>query len=460
MELLDTARFLLWGVWHYRAVRMSPAALRAVQQRRLRRLLRHAAARSPFYRAKFAGIDLGRCRLADLPVTTKEEMMADFDRVVTDPRVRRAELERYTAGPGEPAAPFLGRYPVCHTSGSQGQPLLVVHDPLVLDLLFSFQMMRGNVAFGPLELVSRPRAPARLAVLSSARGLAPSVMAWRHAPAAFFRCVRVLTARADDPALVEKLNAFRPTALTSFPSALEPLAREAGRLRALGELRQVTTHSEQLTDATRRRLREAFGVPVVDNYALGECLFLSNGCRAGPGTHVNADWAILEVVDRHNRPVPPGTAGDKALVTNLANAVQPFIRYEVPDRVVMATGGCGCGSRLPRVERIDGRSADVFRVRAAGGERLLSVYVFQSAFNDLLDVREWQATQLGPNVVLVRVEMVPGRPFDAERIRRLLREQTDAAGLDGSLELRLEVVERLEADPATGKFSRFLRADA
>src|SRR5204863_10195 len=80
-----------------------------------------------------------------------------------------------------------------------------------------------------------------------------------------------------------------------------------------------------------------------------ECNFLTNGCPAGPGSHVNADWAILEVVDDEYRPVPPGELGRRVLLTNLSNRAQPLIRYEVNDRVRLdAAGPCACGSRLPR----------------------------------------------------------------------------------------------------------------
>src|SRR5262249_54631872 len=147
---LEITRFCLWGMYQARASR-SPRRLRALQERRLRRLLWHAAQRSPFYAEKFQGIDLGHCALADLPVARKGELMAPFARVVTDPLVRRADLERFIDDPANVSRLFLGRYPVCHTSGSQGQPLIVVQDRLSLDLLFTFQMSRGNIAyrFGP-----------------------------------------------------------------------------------------------------------------------------------------------------------------------------------------------------------------------------------------------------------------------------------------------------------------------
>src|SRR5262249_47803285 len=135
MSLIDTLRFSLWGMLQARASGAPPRRVRALQERRLRRLLRHAAARSPFYRDRCGGLARARCTLADLPVTTKGALTAHFDEVVPAPQVRRADLEQFLDAPANVNRLFLGRYPVCHTSGSQGQSLLVVQDRLALHLL-------------------------------------------------------------------------------------------------------------------------------------------------------------------------------------------------------------------------------------------------------------------------------------------------------------------------------------
>jgi phenylacetate-coenzyme A ligase PaaK-like adenylate-forming protein len=425
---------------------------------RLRRLLRHAAQHSPFYAEKFRGIDLGHCALDDLPVTTKGEMMAHFDQVVTDPLVRRADLERFIDDPANVGRLFLDRYPVCHTSGSQGQSLLVVQDRMAVDLLFVFQMTRGNVSYwcGPLEAARRFFSPGRLAVIISRPGFFPSAWVWQHLPQELRPYLRLLYVPASDPDLREKFNAFRPTALTGNPSVLELLALRGDSFGLRPELRQVVTTSETLTEQARTRIGEAFGVPVLDNYACGECLFLSNGCPTDPGAHVNADWALLEVVDEAGRPVPPGQPGQKVLLTNLANAVQPFIRYEVSDRIVMATSPCRCGSRLPRIARVEGRAADYFWVRSGAGYRPLLTYPFQHAFEYCREVREWQAIQEGRNRILVRLELLPGTILDRERARRRLDDRLETVGLRSELEVALEVVPRLEWDARTGKFRRLV----
>lgn len=460
MGLRAIIRQSLWTVRQYGSRRLSGGQLRAVQERRLRRLLRFAAARSPFYGDRLRGLDLAHCPLEAIPPTSKCELMSAFDEVITDPSVRRADLERFVDDSSNVGQLFLDRYPVCHTSGSQGQPFLLVHDQLTLDLLFAFQMTRGNVGFrvGPVEALRRLVSPARLAVVISKPGFFPSAWAWKHLPTGLRPYVRLLYVSAGDPELTAKLSAFRPTVLTSTPTALDLLALLPDRPR-FDALKQVVTWSETLTPAVRDRLSAAYGVPVMDTYGCGECLFLSNGCLTHPGAHVNADWAILEVVDADGRPVPPGVTGHKAYLTNLANPVQPLIRYELGDRLRMATTPCGCGSRLPRIEAVDGRAAEVFQMETAAGLKVLTQYPFQHAFDHLRGVREWQVTQLDGRRLRVRFEMLPGAAFDAETARDRLTERLAAAGFVGVPEVTFEVVPRLDVDLATGKFRRMQQVD-
>jgi phenylacetate-coenzyme A ligase PaaK-like adenylate-forming protein len=203
-------------------------------------------------------------------------------------------------------------------------------------------------------------------------------------------------------------------------------------------------------------LRATFEVPILDIYASGECPFLSNGCPAGPGSHVNADWAVVEAVEADGRAVPAGTLSRKVLLTNLANTVQPFIRYELGDRIALANGPCPCGSRLPRVARIEGRSAEVFWVRDGRGYRQVQGEVFKHAFDSAREVREWQAVQEGRNRVRVRLELLPGADFDQDRAWRMLGRQMRMFGLEGLLEVSLEPVPGLPADPHSGKFRRIV----
>jgi phenylacetate-CoA ligase len=459
MGLLATLSFSAQVLWLKRVPHLPPEKVQALQRKRLRRLVRRAVERCPFWRDKYRGINPDRFDLADLPPTNKREIMAHFDRAVTDPRLRLGDIEAFIDDPDRNAGQlYRGRYVVSHSSGSQGQPMVHVQDRRLQDLLFALQLGRGNVSAPatPLGAVRRFFHPARLAVVSMNRGFYPSAVAFEYFPPGARTYVTVLRLAQTDPRMVEKLNQFRPFSLACYAATLDALAVEAleGRLDLRPQLLQITSNSETLTEQARERVERAFGVPVLDNYATCECTFLSQGCPTDRGAHVNADWAILENVDEDYNPVPAGVPGARVLITNLANTVQPIIRYELNDIITMAAAPCRCGSRLPRVERIEGRKSDVFWVRDGPEYRPLPPRIFKHAFDHVRELREWQAVQVERNRIKLRLEPLPGARLDELHVWRMVNRQLDLCDLRRLVKVDLELVPALRPDPKTGKFHR------
>ncbi|CAN0482772.1 unnamed protein product, partial [Phaeothamnion confervicola] len=193
-------------------------------------------------------------------------------------------------------------------------------------------------------------------------------------------------------------------------------------LREMGCLKQITNVAEPLSDAAGDTLERIFDAHVADEYAMGECMVLSSGCIAGRGAHVNADLAILEVVDENNQPVPPGTEGSKVLVTNLYNHIQPIIRYEVDDRVTLSNAPCPCGSPLPHIVKISGRTKDKLWFDDGGRKREVPYYVFLVPLHHVLDLAEHQIVQTGPRTFLVRLVPLKGKHLDTEHTREMMME--------------------------------------
>src|SRR6185369_2229388 len=67
------------------------------QSERLANLVAFARARSPFYRRTYAALPARVSDVEALPVVTKRELMASFDDWVTDPAVRKADVEAFLA---------------------------------------------------------------------------------------------------------------------------------------------------------------------------------------------------------------------------------------------------------------------------------------------------------------------------------------------------------------------------
>jgi phenylacetate-coenzyme A ligase PaaK-like adenylate-forming protein len=74
---------------------------------------------------------------------------------------------------------------------------------------------------------------------------------------------------------------------------------------------------------------------VNQSYAASEAMPLALPCRYRQ-LHLNSARFVVEPIDPEGTAVPPGTRSDGVLVTNLANYVQPVIRYQLGDSVVIS----------------------------------------------------------------------------------------------------------------------------
>ncbi len=456
MEIWESIEFGARALMLKSAASKPPEEIQKLGRSRLEQLVAHARANSDFWREKFSGVAENSFELTDLPTSNKPELMDNFNRAVTDDKLRRDEIESYLEDESNLGNYYLDKYAISHTSGSQGQPLLLVQTKDNLELLFALQASRGNQkSIGVGEAIKHFLKPARLAAIIFNPGFYPSASAFHYMPAGAKHYLDVKVFCANDEDLVEQLAEFRPTHLTAYASMLHEIARqiESGRVSLKPELEEVVNISERLMPQAREHYVEIFGAPVLDNYSMGECLFLTNGCTKCHGMHVNSDWASLEVVDENNQPVPDGETGAKVLVTNLANYTQPIIRYEIGDMLTMATEPCGCGSNLPLIDHVEGRDSDVFEIKTDKGTRTLQPTIFELALGRMLDVREYQLIQEKNTHFRILVEPLPGKAVDRAIAEKVMREQLREYKLDQQLTIKVESVEKLTND-GEQKFKR------
>jgi phenylacetate-coenzyme A ligase PaaK-like adenylate-forming protein len=459
--MFDTLYFLSRIVVEKSAGRKTPNAIHEVQERRLRRLVAHAKTNSPFYAERFRSIDPARFELSELRPVTKTEMMTHFDDFLTDRSLKRAELEEFMSDPNRLGQWYRGRYAPSHTSGTQGVQAIIVQDRRMLELLFVLQMTRGTVfPTGPIGVLKRLVRPARLAVGTIGGGFFPTAVALAYVPKAALRFVNRLWLKHIEPIgeVTEQLNRFQPDVLLAYANILELLGREAlaGRLHLGREnpLRQIINMSEPLSNGARKLIGDAFGLPVTNNYACGECMALSLGCPQGHGMHLQADWAILEVVDDQYRPVEPGQPGSRVLMTNLYNHIQPFIRYEMADAVTLSPTPCPCGSPFPLIQDVEGRSDEVVWIRDGDHYRQVHPYVFVDVLDDFPAVGWYQIIQQERNQFLLRAAPAPHHQLNAEDLRKVVDRGLRRFGLAELVEFQFDITDQLAPNPHTGKLKR------
>jgi len=378
------------------AAREDRAAISARQALRLCALL-EAAARTRLYGPLLARRDAASWRLEELPIARKRELMARFDDWVADPRLRLAEVRRFVSDPRRMGEAFLGRYAVWESSGSTGEPGIFVNDAAALAVYDALEALRRHSPRPLLRLVDPLYLSERIAFVGALGGhfaSAASMERLRRLNPLLAPRLRSLSFLQPVDSLVAELDAFEPTILSTYPSAAVILAEErvAGRLRAAP--REVWTGGETLTPSMRAFLHEAFRCPVSNDYGASEFLALACECPLGR-LHANTDWAILEAVDDAGRPVPDGQPGARCLLTNLANHVQPLLRYDLGDRIRIHAQPCACGSPFPAID-VQGRSDDTLRLGSGAGTVRLSPLAVSTVLEDDAGLFDFQLVQQGP----------------------------------------------------------------
>lgn len=396
------------------------AAPAALQQRRLAALLAHARAGSAWWRHRLRGLAPSGPALQALhalPVLHKATLMRHLDDALTDPGVTAAALRAFVADPARVGMPGPGGHAVWESSGSRGEPGLFVHDAGALAVYDALEWQRP----APLRPLQRLWDPfwlgERVAFVGATGGHFASQASLerlrRRTPWAADRW-RSVSLLQPLPALCAELEAFAPTVLTSYPTAASMLAEAQAEGRVRLRLQEVWTGGETLGAAQRARITGVFGCGLRHSYGASEFLPLAAECRH-ERLHVNADWVILEPVDAQGRPVAPGELSHDLLLTNLANGVQPLIRYALGDRVRLWPAGarpCPCGSVLPTVE-VEGRCDDLLALAGRdGGLVRLPPLALCTLLEDGAGLFHFQLRQAGPSSLVLRV---PGAVTAAAR---------------------------------------------
>lgn len=400
---------------------------RALQSRRVRRVVGRAWATVPFYRDAMmrAGLTPGDFRsaedLARLPLIDREDVLREPDRFFSSSQSRRRCLR-------------------LRTTGTSGIPVEFWHDRRSVVL---------NVAYGLRER-------AALETMMGRRSVHREV-AFRHPDGEYHRVhdyyrrnllvpkrrAQRLVIESTDHTLehnVELLLRVRPAVVSAHGSYLGPLLLRATSSADGGWRPAAATYTADAPgERDLERLRNQEAIPVQSLYRSGEALKIGFGCEAQEGLHVHPDLCVVSVVDGEGRPVPVGEVGD-IVISNLLNRATVLLNYRIGDRGALTDEPCPCGRSFPRLLALEGRVGEV--VRLPDG-RLLETSQAGSVFKGRDDVARYQIVQRGHSFE-IRVEPREGA------LRPLIELEVAAAYrrlLGPEVELKIVFVTSFDHDP-------------
>lgn len=388
----------------------------------LRRTLEHAFVQCPYYRDKWAaaGITLSElgglnlCDLPRIPITLKVDLRLNPESFVAENVRRRGGLHRY------------------YTSGSTGTPVTCICDADAHRKFLAAREVRSFGWAGTSIRMGRSMIGGRMVVpQADAR---PPYYRYNWAERQVY-CSAFHISASNLPSYLEAFHRYRPELFTGYASSHCLLGRLmlARGVRLEYTPKALVLSSEKLSEPIRVTLRETFRARAYEEYGSVENCVLATECEYG-SLHVNPDFGIVEIIDEHGEPVPPGREG-RIVCTGLVNDVQPLIRYEIGDIGAWSSGGCRCGrGHLPVLQEIAGRIEDAL-IGPDGRE----VVRFHGIPLHIPQVLECQIVQ--DSLDSIRVRVVATEALDghaAEVIRERVRERL------GRVRVAVERVETLE----------------
>ena len=389
---------------------LAPAELEAERVLRLRDFLREIKQQVPYYADILSTVDIDRIGsirdLENIAFLTKAVIRDEISALEAK---NAAGLQRYNTGgsTGSPLVFYLGRRRSSH------------------DVAAKWRATRWwNVDLGDPEIVIWG-SPIELGAQDFVRAIRDRILR-----------TRLLSAfEMSEPQMTEYLKVIvksRPRSVFGYPSSIHQLTEFAAsqgiRLDDLGT-RVVFVTAERLYDHQRESIEAAFGCPVANGYGAREAGFIAHECPAG-GMHISAEDIIVEIIDSDGRVLPVGESGE-IVVTHLATAEFPFVRYRTGDIAALSAETCPCGRSLPLLTDLQGRSTD-FVVTADGARMhgLALIYILR----DIPEIDEFRIIQ--ETLLLTTVLVVADSELEQSCIENIIMRFKERLGANVEIDLQ------------------------
>ncbi len=332
--------------WNEELETISPTNLRELQLKRLRETLGRVYFNVPFYHDRFQAIDIkpdsinSVSDISRLPFTTREDILNNYPTgLLAVPRDEMVRVHTSSGTTGKPKAIFFTKNDIDRAA----------------DLIARCLVMTGMRKYDVLQNMMT-------------YGLFTGALVM-HYGAEKVGVLIVPAGPGNTERQIMLMKDFHTTALHITPSYALYLA-DYIHARGIDPKRELFIKraylgAEPYSEETRKRIEELLGIDVYNSYGLSEM----NGpgvafeCEYKKGMHLWEDHFIAEIIDPDTGEVlPDGTKGELVLTT-LQREGMPLIRYRTRDITMLIPEPCPCGRTHRRIDRIFGRSDDMFIVK-------------------------------------------------------------------------------------------------
>ena len=164
------------------------------------------------------------------------------------------------------------------------------------------------------------------------------------------------------------LKDLQSSVLISTPSYamyMSEVAREMGISNEELNLRIGLFGSEGCTDELRDKIEKGFGLFSTDNYGMSELMGpgVSGECHLRQGLHIAEDHFIPEIIDSDTLQVKDKGEQGELVITTITKEGIPMLRYRTRDISRLNYEPCECGRTHVRMDKVQGRSDDMLKIR-------------------------------------------------------------------------------------------------
>ena len=433
---------------YVRRLSWSLEQIRAERQQRLRELVKLCQEHSPWHARRLGHLDAEAMVEEDLekvPPMTKEDLMDNWNEIVTDRSISLAEVENFIEEL-ETDDYLRDQYHACVSSGSTGRHGI---------FLYSWDewtvLVASSVRHAFRELMTDPElahAPRVTGALVADRATHITSATNQTFATDMFKTRRFPMSMPWDE-IVAGLNELQPTFLFGYAGLLRRLAERANSGQLKIRPKRVMSTAEPLFPEVRAVLEETWGAPVTNHYAGTEGGMMAVSTARSPHMILSDDLLIIEPIDRNGYPVPPGVRSDKLYLTNLLSRALPLIKFEVSDEVTVIDEPCPYGSGHRLIADVTGRQDDGFGY--PGGVDV-HPHLFWAPLGRERNIVEYQVHQTERGAeILVRCQ----GEVNEQGLCREIEGHLAGAGVEEPL-VTVREVDEIRTSPG-GKVKRFLR---
>lgn len=332
-------------IWNENKECMSRDEMRALQGKRLHKIVEYVYHNVPFYRKRLQELDIRPDDITTidditrLPYTTKQDLRDNYPF-------------------GLQAAPQSEIIRIHASSGTTGNPTIVGYTRRDIGI-WSECMTRCLSAYG----VTRDD----IFSVAYGYGLFTGGLGAHYGVENLGAAV-VPASTGNSEKHVRLIRDLGITGIACTPSYALYLAETMERVGISKDdihLRVGAFGAEPWTENMRKEIESRLGLKGYNLYGLSEIMgpCVSYECQEQHGSHINEDHFYPEIIDPQTLEVLPDGQTGELVFTTLTKEGMPLLRYRTRDLCAITHEECACGRTNARMTPIMGRSDDMLIIR-------------------------------------------------------------------------------------------------